>query len=401
MLRRDFLGAAPAALLAGGLALAGDDELGRHRIARVTGFKLACPRNKVAGKNARLDVHGDRTGEDLLIIATDRGLEGVGLGTSNREAARALIGRRLDAIWKPGVGMESPLGRADHALYDLVGKALGVPAWSMLGGEGAEQVDVYDGSLYFNDLLPEFVPWGAARVAEEARASFEAGHRAFKIKVGRGHKWMEPEAGFRRDVEVVRAVRQAVGPDCRLMVDANNGWTPESTRRWLDEVGVEQYFVEEPFPEEVGADRDLKAYFKSKGWTTLLADGESARDAEHFDPYLEADALDVIQPDIRAFGLSLLARLARRAAARPGVKLATHNWGSHLGLYMQATLARGVPNFLMAEQDPSACDLIDSSAFAFAEGKLRVPDVPGCGLVLRRDVFDADHRASSWTEAAG
>jgi len=230
------------------------------------------------------------------------------------------------------------------------------------------------------------------------QAGLDDGHRAFKIKVGRGFKWMEPEAGFRRDVEVMRAVRKLVGPKVRLMVDANNAFDLDGTIRWLDAVDDDLFFVEEMFPERVEEDLKLKAYLKAKGRTTLVADGESAREVGHFDPYLKAGAMDVLQADIRAFGLTLLWELSRRAAAAGhSALLAPHNWGSFLGVYMMVVLGRGIPNFLMAEQDTSSSDLFDTSGFVKKEGLMKVPDTPGCGLVLREDVFEAKYRKEAWT----
>src|SRR5205085_1894905 len=130
--------------------------------------------------------------------------------------------------------------------------------------------------------------------------------------------WMEKEAGFRRDVEVVRAIRKLVGKDVKLMVDANNGFDPETTQRWLDAVGDDLFWIEEPFPEQVEQDLRLNAYLRAKGWKTRLADGESAEDVGHFDDFIQHDALDVLQPDIRAFGLTRQWQLSRRIAAHPG-----------------------------------------------------------------------------------
>ena len=164
---------------------------------------------------------------------------------------------------------------------------------------------------------------------------------------------MEQEAGFRRDVEVVRAIRKLVGKDVKLMVDANNGFDLDGTMRWLDAVGDDLFFVEEMFPEVVEQDLKLKEYLKAKGWKTLVADGESAREVEHFDPYIKAGALDVLQPDIRAFGLTLQWELSRRAAAAGTRRSAG---AAQLGLvpgplHAWSCSARGIPNFLMAEED--------------------------------------------------
>jgi L-alanine-DL-glutamate epimerase-like enolase superfamily enzyme len=395
MHRRAFL-AASAALLAGAPFARAAGELKQFKITQVTGFRHVCPRPKLVGKNARLDVHGRETRENVLRIATNQGIEGVGVGNATPETARKLLGHTLDTYWKPGVGVVSPLDRADHALYDLIGKALNVPAWKLFGGHGPEWVPVYDGSIYFNDLLPEYKNKGVARLLEEVEASLKLGHRAFKIKVGRGFKWMEKEAGFRRDVDVVQAIRKLVGKEVKLMVDANNGYDLETTKKWLDAVGDELFFVEEMFPEQVEQDLDLKAFLKTKGWKTLVADGESAREVGHFDEYIKHAAIDVYQPDIRVFGLTRQWELSRKLAARPALKLAPHNWGSFLGLHMQLVLARGIPNFLIAEEDISTSDLFDTSAFVFKEGRMRVPDTPGCGLVLREEVFTRKYAQDAW-----
>jgi D-galactarolactone cycloisomerase len=401
MHRRDFL-CTTGAILGSAAVVRSETRidtspLKNFKITKITGFAHVCPRPKFVGKNSFKDVHGDKTSENVLRIATDQGFEGVGIGSAKPDLAQKLIGRTLDEFWRPEVGVVSPLGRADHALYDLVGKALQVPIWKLFGGQGDEWTTIYDGSIYFADLLPQYESRGIARILEEVETSLGAGHRAFKIKVGRGHKWMEKQAGFERDVAVVQAIRKAVGKDVRLMVDANNGFDRAGAEAWLDAVSDELYFAEEMFPEEPEQDLEFKAFLKSKGWKTLVADGESVSDIAAFDSYIQRQAIDVYQPDIRALGLTLQWEMSRKLAPHPQLKLAPHNWGSHLGVYMQVTLARGIPNFSMAEQDTAKSDLIDTSAFVFKEGKMKAPDVPGCGLVLREEVFEKQFKDKAWT----
>lgn len=367
--------------------LAAASDLKKLKITQITEFRHVCPRPKLIGKNSHRDIHGRETRENVLRIATNQGIEGIGIGSAPPDKARQLIGHTLDEYWKPGTGVISPLEHADHALFDLVGKALNLPAWKLLGGRGPEWIPVYDGGIYFNDLLPEYQNQGVGRLLEEVEESLKTGHRAFKIKVGRGFKWMEKEAGFRRDVEVLRSIRKLVGRQVKLMVDANNGFDLETAIRFLDAVGDDLFFVEEMFPEDVKQDLRLKEYLSKKGWNTRVADGESAREVRHFDPYIENEALDVLQPDIRRFGLTRQWELSRKMQAKPHIKLAPHNWGSFLGLHMELVLARGIPNFLMAEQDRSSSKLFDTSHFTFKEGRMRVPDLPGCGLIVREDVF--------------
>ena len=107
MTRRDFLRnaglATAAAGLGGGAAWADDrDELRRFRITEITGFRHVCPRPKFIGKNSHLDVHGDTTAENCLRIATDQGIEGVGVGNltarggavAGRHDPRSTLGAR-------------------------------------------------------------------------------------------------------------------------------------------------------------------------------------------------------------------------------------------------------------------------------------------------------------------
>jgi L-alanine-DL-glutamate epimerase-like enolase superfamily enzyme len=250
---------------------------------------------------------------------------------------------------------------------------------------------VYDSSFYFSDLEPEYAGRGIARILEEVDYSLAQGHRALKLKIGRGYQWMEREAGFRRDVEVVQAVRRHAGPDIRLMVDANNGYDLPTTRRFLEEAGIEFYWVEEMFPEDVELDLSLKAWIQHKGWRSLVADGESVGDLGRYAPFIEARALDVLQSNIKGWGLQQLQKLSQ-IAAPAGIGLAPNNWESFFGFYMEIVLGRGIPNLLMAEQDPGKTDLVDVSGFEFKEGRCRAPDLPGCGWHVPLDGLERGAR---------
>ncbi len=405
MSRRDFLQSSGIrlGLLSASLSAAKrndgvSDPLSEHRITSITGFQPTCPRPKLVGKKSHLDIHGRVTNERCLWIRTNHRVDGVGIGNLNRDLAKKIIGQTVDQIWDPKQGAVGLLGRADHAIFDFVGKILGVPARRLIGNGGLQQDPAYDKSIYFADLLSEYEERGVARILEEVEAGLDAGHRALKVKVGRGYRWMPKQDGFRRDVELVTAIRKLVGAEIRLMVDSNNGYSFKERIQFLEAIDTELFFVEEMFPEDPESNLRLKEYIQDQGWKALVADGESAREVAHFDPYLEVDALDVFQPDIRAFGLSLQWQLSEliNSYGRLG-RLAPHNWGSHLGVYMQAILASGIPDFLMAEMDSSSSDLFDTSAFKFADGLMTVPQIPGVGLQFRQDVFESTYRPQSWT----
>jgi L-alanine-DL-glutamate epimerase-like enolase superfamily enzyme len=216
----------------------------------------------------------------------------------------------------------------------------------------------------------------------------QAGHRAFKIKIGRGNKWMDREAGDARDVEVVETIREHAGGDVLLGVDANNGYDLEGAKRFLDRAGgLGLAFFEEPFPEEVEQCLELKRFISERGWKTLLADGEGQHDLAVYRPFVDAQAIDVLQGDMNSFGIEGI--LAEAAMAQPrGILVAPHNWGSLLGLYQQLHVGLAAPNFYRAEHDPLASDVLVAEGYQIEGGLASIPDAPGFGLAVDEGRFE-------------
>jgi len=411
--RREFLAGsafAGAALVGfpASAALAGEGQAPAERSGiRITRIKhgwIHAPRWKVVGRNSQLGLHGRNAGDYVLQIETSAGITGVAQTWAKKEQAAELLGKDPLSFYVPGTGVVSPLGTQDWALWDLVARIHEQPLWRLFGGYGTEWVEVYDGSVYFTDieekpLYPEALGTGVDRVLREVEHSLKRGHRAFKIKIGRGNRWMEKKVGFARDVEVVKAIRKLVGPDVKLMVDANNGYDLETTKRFLEAANDDFHFVEEMFPENIARDLELKAWLREKGWTTLVADGESANTVEHFVPYIEARALDTLQGDARAVGFTRLLHLSR-LTAQTGIVISPHNWGSLMGNYMQCQLGRGIPNFGLAEEDPGASPFLAAPDYEFKNGRMRVPDTPGSGLVFHEKAYLAEHKYD-WVLEAG
>ena len=207
---------------------------------------------------------------------------------------------------------------------------------------------------------------------------------------------MDAESGLARDVEVVRQLAKAAPTGVKLMADANDQFGPETARRFLGEVGQHLWFLEEPFPESVEQGRTLRDWATRSGLDTLLADGESEHDPAVLLAIAQAGGLDVLQPDIRALGLSLQWRLGRDVSSLPGVRLAPHCWGSYLGTFKMLQLARGSGEVMTCEIDPMTSDLFDDSDWGLKNGCMHVPDLPGCGLVLREDVFQRKYLPTAW-----
>ena len=370
--------------------------LADFRITGIIGFAHTTQRRKFIGRNAKKDVHGAQATEPVVRIYTDKGLDGIGFGRVSEIDARALLGRSLDEIWMPEHGMVSSLGRADHAIYDLIGKALQTPAWRLMGGAGPEAVSVYDTTLYFSDLLPEHLSRGVARIVDEMEYSLAQGYRAFKVKVGRGARWMESDAGLARDIEVVRVLAKAAPSGTQFMADANDQYGLETARRFLGEVGEHLSFLEEPFPESQSDGRALRRWIADSGLPTLIADGETEHNPDTLYALGLNGALDILQPDIRALGLSLQRRLARDLSPHPELALAPHCWGSFLGTYKMLQLARGVTGILTCEIDPMESDLFDVSEWRLQDGKIFVPDRSGAGLEVREDIFQNKYLPAAW-----
>src|SRR5262249_27268337 len=300
-----------------------------------------------------------------------------------------LIGKAPFAFYRRDErAMTGPLGAGTMPLWDLLGKLVQKPVHELLGGGGgAVRVPVYDGSIYFADLLPQYADRWQDRFREEIDMGLRIGHRAFKAKIGRGSKWMARAEGDARDVQVVKLLRQHAGKDVVLAVDANNGYDLAGAKRFLEGVGGENLaFVEEMFPETVEECLALKRFMKANGWATLLADGETQSNLDVFKPFLKAKAIDIYQADMNRFGFEGI--LTEAAWAREaGAVVAPHNWGSLVGYYMQLHVGRAVPNVYRAEHDPLSTDVLVAEGYDRKDGTSSVPAAPGFGLSIEERKF--------------
>jgi L-alanine-DL-glutamate epimerase-like enolase superfamily enzyme len=359
------------------------------KITRIVSFDLQTRRSKNVGKNAVRGDHGQNSRDRMVRLYTNMGVEGLGRCWKDKEALAPLLGKNpFQNFDLASRQMPGPLGSRTMVLWDLAGKVLKQPVYKLLGGTGFRKVPVYDGSIYFSDLMPQYAAKWQDRFREEIDMGMQAGHRAFKIKIGRGKKWMDREAGDARDVEVVRTIRKHAGDQVHLTVDANNGYDLAGAKRFLDRtsgLGVE--FIEEPFPEQLEPCLQLKQYIAERGWKTLLADGEGQDDVEAYRPFVDAKALDILQGDMYVLGIEGI--LAEAAMAHPqGILIAPHNWSSLLSLFMQVHVGLAVPNFYRAEHDPLTSDVLLYDGYEINEGVCSVPDAPGFGLAVDENKFD-------------
>jgi D-galactarolactone cycloisomerase len=341
---------------------------------------------RTVGRNARLGSHGSGFATRAVRVRTADGVEGWGVAEGDVSGVDALVGLPVGEVFRPEVGLvRGDLGWLDLAMHDLAGRADGVPVHTLLGDHGTTAVDLYSGAIYFDDLDPDDAPRGVAVALENCASDWEAGFRAFKLKIGRGHRWMESEAGLARDVEITRAVREAY-PDARVLVDANDGFSIDQTRRFLDltrDCGL--YWIEEPFVENQADLRILREHLRASGSATLIADGESSPDEDQLLALARDGLIDVLLMDVVSYGMTAWRRVMP-LLAELGVAASPHAWGKPIKTLYAAQLAAGLGNVAVVEGVPGTTLGADTSRYHLEDGVLRVPDGPGFDIPLTAPV---------------
>ena len=359
-----------------------------QRIAVIEWGCLEGLRPRHAGSNARLSDHGKTVRVPLARLTTEDGASGFGVCRANREQAEVLLGQSFESLFSPQSGVLPSWRSFDFPLWDLAGQRAGQPIYALAAPDtklaAPFRVPCYDTSLYFDDLHLSDEVEAAALIAAEALEGFERGHRNFKIKVGRGARHLPLESGTRRDIAIIRAVCQSVGP--HLMLDANNGYNLNLTKRVLEETadcGV--IWMEEAFHEDAVLYRDLKEWLAARELPILIADGEGEASPSLLDWAREGLA-DVIQYDIFGHGFSRWLETGRKLDGI-GVRSAPHHYGGHYGNYATYHLAGALKNFTYVEWDEVTTPGLDGSAYEICDGHVCVPDAPGFGLHLDEAAF--------------
>ncbi len=354
------------------------------RVARIEWGRLQGARPRHAGSNARLGIHGKEVQVPVARITTEDGATGWGRASLNRESAQALCGLSFGELLAAET-LSSPRTRLlEFPLLDLIGQRAGLPVYALFTPDRPTsplRVRCYDTSLYFDDLHLSDDAAAVALLTGEAREGWDQGHRAFKIKVGRGARHMPLEAGTRRDIAIIRAIREEVGPASPLMLDANNGWNLNLTKRVLEETAdCEIYWTEEAFHEDPVLYRDLKEWMHARGLQTLIADGEGDA-ASGLVNWANEGLIDVLQYDIFGYGVFRWLALGQEIESTP-TRCAPHHYGAHLGNYVTGHLALALPRFEFVEWDEVDTPGIDGSMYVVKEGFVTLPETPGFSLTL-------------------
>lgn len=373
------------------LSLSGaDKELAQHRIQRIDFSHVRLRYPRLVGKNARLDLHGHGPDVEICVIKTDKGATGwASLRGSRKEAeqlATTLMGKTVAEVFQTNKGiLDDRYIPFDIALHDLAGVILEKPVYALLGKKKPIINDCYSGMIYFDDLEPKENPAGIDKILQECTYDYDMGYRQFKLKIGRGHKWMPFEQGLQRDIEITKQVAEAF-PGCDLLVDGNNGFSADQFISYMKGIGrVELFWIEEPFHETENDYRTLRNWLTAEGIHTLLADGEADPDPALLQALISKKLLDVHLTDIEGLGFTNWRKLMPQLISW-GAQASPHNWGSLLKTHYTAHLAGGLGNTVTIEGVSSISEDVDLSGYTLKDGKLLLPDKPGFGMTLLKTV---------------
>jgi len=287
---------------------------------------------------------------------------------------------------RPGEVTQSALAAFDLACWDLVGQELDVPIWKLLGGKYRERVPAYANGWYQTDR-------DGAALAETVDDVVARGYRALKIDPF-GSAWMTLEpAEQRRSVELVAALRDAVGPDVQIMIEMHGRFTAAAAAQVAADLEpFAPAWLEEPVPFDnpTGLARVRSATRRP------IATGERIHVLPEYRAIIEQGVVDIIQADLTHFGgFTGLRRLAGWAEAY-GLPLAPHNVCGPVGTAANIHFAIATPNYLILEHfndfaDPWVRELVDAAPEVDqVDGCFPLPTGPGLGLHLDHEAC-AEH----------
>jgi L-alanine-DL-glutamate epimerase-like enolase superfamily enzyme len=331
--------------------------------------------------------------QTLIAVHTDEGVTGFGSVFTNVDLVRASLAV-LEPLYRDENALEPErvseklrqhtfwLGRGgsithaisgiDIALWDILGKAAGQPVGRLLGGRYRDRVKPY-ASLLMRE---------PAALAEILVALKGKGFRAFKIGWGPFGRVSDS-----LDEAIVRAARDAVGPEGLLMVDpgGSDAWWPKGykwalrTSDMVAEYGVAWF--EEPLRPDA-----MEDYVELRRRSRVpISGGEVLTRRQSFVPWLDAGALDIVQPDCtKVGGLSESRRIAWMAEEH-GVRFIPHGWNTAVGLAADLQLASALADTDLVEYligSPYVDDIVASRWSLDQDGMLAIPRAPGLGIEL-------------------
>ena len=346
----------------------------------------------------------------LLRLETDQpGLYGVGeatvqwgdegmLGYLASLEKRYLLGadpRDIESMWERVYRNEywrrdffvcSALGGVEMACWDILGKSLGVPVWRLLGGKCREVIPAYANGWYQVERTPD-------AIARRAESVIALGYRALKIDPFGSGSYEMTESEKRRSVEIIAAVRAAIGPDAELFVEMHGRFAPHTAIDLCHRLAPYRpgWFEEPVPPENTQALVEVRRAVAPLG--IPVAAGERLFTRYLFVDVFRERAVDIIQPDVcHAGGLAETRKIAAMAEAHY-IPVAPHNACSPVGTMASIHLAVATPNFKIQETfddmvEPWVRHAIIGRPLV-TDGCFALPEKPGLGVDLDEAVIAA------------
>lgn len=380
-----FLAATPVLSFAESI-LSEQNELEFHTIERVLSKKVKINYPRFVSKNAIKGNHGWGYDETICELVTNKGASGWGFvlsGHNEQEVVDYLIGKKVSDLFAPSQGLTDPKAAyCDVALHDLAGKILGKPVYELMGAKQPQTTVCYSGMIYFDDLTTFYnKPAGVDIILKECQFDYDLGYRQFKLKIGRGNKWMPTSEGIKRDIQVTKLVAEAF-PDCDILVDGNDGYPIEQFEIYLKGIqGVKLFWIEEPFKETVENYTKLRSILKNLEMDTLLADGEANPDQVFLRELEEKKLIDVHLTDPQGIGYTGWRKLMPELK-NMGIYASPHAWGSQIKTNAIAHLAAAYGNTVTIEGVTCISDDFDLGDYRLENGKLIPSTAPGFGMKL-------------------
>ena len=273
------------------------------------------------------------------------------------------------------------LSGIDIALWDIKGKALGQPISVLMGGRFRESVRAYATGAFRTDGVDR-VP----ALAAECAGYRDEGFHATKIKIG---------FGVEEDIRAIAAVREAIGPEMRLMIDANHGYDViEAVKLGKAAAHFDIDWFEEPVLPEM-----LEAYGEVKARQPIpVAGGETWHARWGFKSPVERRAVDILQPDICGCGGFTEGKRISDMAALHGLRLVPHVWGTAVQIAASLQFIASLPPNPPRPEPIEPILEFDRTENPFRQavvtlpleqvkGVVAIPDGPGLGIEINRDAL--------------
>ncbi len=346
----------------------------------------------------------------FLRVDTDEGISGYGevrplnkteavLGYVSESAPRYLIGRDpfdTEALvyelmnsdyGRPGEVAMSALALMEVACWDIKGKALNQPVYNLMGGKVRDRIKLYANGWYRTERKPE-------NFAECARAAVAKGYRALKFDPFGGSFFDFSLAEKRLSIELVAAVREAVGDDVELLIEMHGRFTPAGAIEMARELAhFKPSWFEEPVPPE-NLEALRRAYEGMAPLGVPVATGERIHTPCDVQPLFSLGAVDILQTDITHFGGLANTKKIMAEADYHYVRGAPHNVGGPVSLAAALHLNACTTNVMIQENfnDFDVPYVMEAAAGLPAieeDGCVALPGGLGLGITVDEDVIKA------------